>query len=208
MEIWGKGLDILDSFLISPWKHPQVGTGSWRTCRWQGPPRLFQVRSCIPRRGPSRCSSSTRRRLRGSGSSCWSRGFLEGATQLLYTGQNIVQTKVSAATLAALWDWTVQEKIWFALFLDLKSILFPLARVTIWHPRQKPDVPDDFLSAGPRVQNKCRFAGDGKVLEYKPAWHTEGATDLDFVLHIFSPTCSMKFILYFWLNVQLNKWTP
>lgn len=98
MEIWGKGLDILDSFLISPWKHPQVGTGSWRTCRWQGPPRLFQVRSCIPRRGPSRCSSSTRRRLRGSGSSCWSQGFLEGATQLLYTGQNIVQTKVSAAS--------------------------------------------------------------------------------------------------------------
>lgn len=64
----------------SPLTHPQVGTGSWRTCRWRGPPRWFPVWSCTPRRGPSRCSSSTRRRPRGSRSSCWGRGFLEGTT--------------------------------------------------------------------------------------------------------------------------------
>lgn len=83
MKIWGgkkSWIFYSVSFSSSPLTHPQAGTGSWRTCHWRGPPRLFQVWSCIPHRGLSRCNSSTRRRLRGSGSSCWSRGFLEGAT--------------------------------------------------------------------------------------------------------------------------------
>lgn len=67
------------AFLSSPWIHPQVGKESWRTCHWRGRPRLSQVWSCTPRHGPSHYSNSKHRKLRGSGSNCWSQGFLEGS---------------------------------------------------------------------------------------------------------------------------------
>lgn len=60
-----------------PSTHPRVGTGNWRTCHRRAPHHWFQAQSCTPHRGPSRCSSSKHRRLRGLESSCWGLGSLE-----------------------------------------------------------------------------------------------------------------------------------